>query len=238
MAPRVDPIASDEALPPRAEIVIIGGGIIGTSTALFLAQQGVSTVLVEKGHVAGEQSSRNWGWCRKMVRDPREIAAGYREPAAVAGDEPDGRGRDRVPHLRDHVSRREPGGSDAARSLARLRARVPARHPGRRRRRGGPAAARFGRSPGPARSIPRATARPSRRWRRRRSPRRRGAAVRRSSPSARRAASKPQAGGSRRWSPKRAASPAGRRCWPAARGRGSSAAISASNCRSSRCWVR
>ncbi|MGC2411249.1 MAG: FAD-dependent oxidoreductase, partial [Stellaceae bacterium] len=73
MAPRADPIASDEALPPRAEIVIIGGGIIGTSTALFLAQQGISTVLVEKGHIAGEQSSRNWGWCRKMVRDPREI---------------------------------------------------------------------------------------------------------------------------------------------------------------------
>ena len=30
-------------------------------------------VLCEKGHIAGEQSSRNWGWCRKMVRDPREI---------------------------------------------------------------------------------------------------------------------------------------------------------------------
>jgi glycine/D-amino acid oxidase-like deaminating enzyme len=73
MAPRVDPVASDEALPARADVVIIGGGIIGTSTALFLAQRGVSVVLCEKGHIAGEQSSRNWGWCRKMVRDPREI---------------------------------------------------------------------------------------------------------------------------------------------------------------------
>src|SRR5579862_7537391 len=73
MAPRVDPVASDEALPPRADVVIIGGGIIGTSAALFLAQRGVSVALVEKGHIAGEQSSRNWGWCRKMVRDPREI---------------------------------------------------------------------------------------------------------------------------------------------------------------------
>jgi glycine/D-amino acid oxidase-like deaminating enzyme len=73
MAPRVDPVASDETLPARAEIVIIGGGIIGTSAALFLAQRGVSVALVEKGHIAGEQSSRNWGWCRKMVRDPREI---------------------------------------------------------------------------------------------------------------------------------------------------------------------
>src|SRR6266513_5183300 len=73
MAPRVDPVASDEAFPARADVVIIGGGIIGTSAALFLAQQGVSVVLCEKGHIAGEQSSRNWGWCRKMARDPREL---------------------------------------------------------------------------------------------------------------------------------------------------------------------
>jgi glycine/D-amino acid oxidase-like deaminating enzyme len=30
-------------------------------------------VLCEKGEIAGEQSSRNWGWCRKMGRDPREL---------------------------------------------------------------------------------------------------------------------------------------------------------------------
>jgi glycine/D-amino acid oxidase-like deaminating enzyme len=73
MAPRVDPVRSDEALPARADVVIIGGGIIGTSAALFLAEKGISAVLCEKGHIAGEQSSRNWGWCRKMGRDPREI---------------------------------------------------------------------------------------------------------------------------------------------------------------------
>ncbi|HTQ33193.1 MAG TPA: FAD-binding oxidoreductase [Stellaceae bacterium] len=73
MAPRVDPVASDETLPPRADVVVIGGGIIGTSAALFLAQKGIRVALCEKGHIAGEQSSRNWGWCRKMVRDPREL---------------------------------------------------------------------------------------------------------------------------------------------------------------------
>ena len=73
MAPRVDPVRSDETLPARADVVIIGGGIIGASTALFLAEKGVPTVLCEKGHIAGEQSSRNWGWCRKMGRDPREL---------------------------------------------------------------------------------------------------------------------------------------------------------------------
>jgi glycine/D-amino acid oxidase-like deaminating enzyme len=73
MAPRVDPVRSDDTLPARADVVIIGGGIIGTSAALFLAQKGISVALCEKGHIAGEQSSRNWGWCRKMGRDPREI---------------------------------------------------------------------------------------------------------------------------------------------------------------------
>src|SRR5438270_11869889 len=73
MAPRVDPVPSDEKLPASADVVIVGGGIIGASTALFLAQKGVSVVLCEKGHIAGEQSSRNWGWCRKMARDPREL---------------------------------------------------------------------------------------------------------------------------------------------------------------------
>ena len=73
MAPRVDPVASDETVPARADVVVIGGGIIGVSAALFLAQKGISVALCEKGHIAGEQSSRNWGWCRKMVRDPREL---------------------------------------------------------------------------------------------------------------------------------------------------------------------
>src|ERR1700736_1710820 len=73
VAPRVDPVRSDEVLPARADVVVIGGGIIGASAALFLAQKGVRVVLCEKGHIAGEQSSRNWGWCRKMGRDPREL---------------------------------------------------------------------------------------------------------------------------------------------------------------------
>src|ERR1700680_1392357 len=73
MAPRVDPVQSDPSLPARADVVIVGGGIIGTSTALFLAQKGVSGAWWERGHIAGEQWSRNWGWCRKMVRDPREL---------------------------------------------------------------------------------------------------------------------------------------------------------------------
>ncbi len=40
---------------------------------MFLARQGVSTVVCEKGQFAGEQSSRNWGWVRRMGRDEREL---------------------------------------------------------------------------------------------------------------------------------------------------------------------
>jgi glycine/D-amino acid oxidase-like deaminating enzyme len=73
MAPRVDPVPADATLPARADVVVVGGGIIGVSTALFLARKGVAVVLCEKGQIAAEQSSRNWGWCRKMGRDPREV---------------------------------------------------------------------------------------------------------------------------------------------------------------------
>lgn len=60
-------------LPNSADVVVIGGGVIGVTTALFLARAGVSVVLLEKGRIAGEQSSRNWGWIRVQGRDPAEI---------------------------------------------------------------------------------------------------------------------------------------------------------------------
>jgi glycine/D-amino acid oxidase-like deaminating enzyme len=67
------PVPSDPNLPARTSVAIIGGGIIGTATALELAERGIDVTLIEKGIIAGEQSSRNWGWCRQMGRDPREI---------------------------------------------------------------------------------------------------------------------------------------------------------------------
>ncbi len=67
------PLEPPSAMPAVADVVIIGGGIVGVSAAWFLARSGARTVLCEKGHIAGEQSGRNWGWVRVQGRDTREI---------------------------------------------------------------------------------------------------------------------------------------------------------------------
>ena len=59
--------------PDAVDVVVIGGGVIGVCTAFNLAKQGVRVLLCEKGRVAGEQSSRNWGWIRQLGRDPAEL---------------------------------------------------------------------------------------------------------------------------------------------------------------------
>ncbi|BEP46038.1 NAD(P)/FAD-dependent oxidoreductase [Variovorax sp. V15] len=73
MSPSILRVRSDDKLPEQADAVIIGGGIVGVSTAYFLAQRGLSVVILEKGYIGGEQSSRNWGWCRQQNRDAREL---------------------------------------------------------------------------------------------------------------------------------------------------------------------
>ena len=67
------PIAFSGPLPERVDVVVIGAGIAGTASAYFLAEKGVKVLLCEKGRVAGEQSSRNWGWVRQQGRDWAEL---------------------------------------------------------------------------------------------------------------------------------------------------------------------
>ena len=69
----VKPLIPDSFPTTPTRAVVIGGGIIGVSAALTLAERGIAVTLCEKGEIGGEQSSRNWGWCRQQGRDPREI---------------------------------------------------------------------------------------------------------------------------------------------------------------------
>jgi glycine/D-amino acid oxidase-like deaminating enzyme len=57
----------------EADLLIIGGGIVGCATAYYAARRGVRVVLVEKGEIAMEQSSRAWGYVRKQGRHPAEV---------------------------------------------------------------------------------------------------------------------------------------------------------------------
>lgn len=66
-------IETQTELPETADCVVIGAGIVGTCTAYWLARAGQRVVLLEKGRVGAEQSSRNWGWCRQQNRDAREL---------------------------------------------------------------------------------------------------------------------------------------------------------------------
>ncbi|MCA0274260.1 MAG: FAD-binding oxidoreductase [Proteobacteria bacterium] len=67
------PIRFAAPLPKAADVVVIGGGIIGVMTAWYLAERGEKVVLCEKGRVGAEQSGRNWGWVRQQGRDPSEL---------------------------------------------------------------------------------------------------------------------------------------------------------------------
>lgn len=66
-------IESSPDLPAEADAVVIGAGIAGSFAAYYLAKTGLKVALLEKGIVGGEQSSRNWGWCRQQNRDAREL---------------------------------------------------------------------------------------------------------------------------------------------------------------------
>ena len=68
-----NPASFDHPLPKSCDTVVIGGGVVGVMTALELADKGQKVVLLEKGRIAGEQSSRNWGWIRSQGRDPAEL---------------------------------------------------------------------------------------------------------------------------------------------------------------------
>lgn len=59
--------------PKHADVVIVGAGIMGCAAAYYLAKQGVKAVVLDKSRIAGQQSTRAWGFVRQQGRDPSEM---------------------------------------------------------------------------------------------------------------------------------------------------------------------
>ena len=71
-------------LPERAEVVVVGGGVIGTSAAFHLAEAGVDVLLLERAELASGSTSRAAGGVRAQFSDSLNIALGLRSLEAFA----------------------------------------------------------------------------------------------------------------------------------------------------------
>ncbi|MFM9136126.1 MAG: NAD(P)/FAD-dependent oxidoreductase [bacterium] len=65
-------------LPARADVVIVGGGVMGASTAFHLAEAGVGVLLLERGELSGGSTSRAAGGVRATCSDELNIRLGQR----------------------------------------------------------------------------------------------------------------------------------------------------------------
>ncbi|MEM9333090.1 MAG: FAD-binding oxidoreductase [Pseudomonadota bacterium] len=70
---RSTPVRFRDPLPEQVDVVVVGAGVIGMFAALYLVRSGLKVAVLEKGLVACEQSSRNWGWIRQHGRDRAEL---------------------------------------------------------------------------------------------------------------------------------------------------------------------
>lgn len=57
----------------RADVIIVGGGIMGASSAFFLRERGVSVILLERGLIGQQASGVNFGNTRRMGRPVDEL---------------------------------------------------------------------------------------------------------------------------------------------------------------------
>ena len=65
-------------LPSACDVLIVGGGVMGTSAAFHLAEAGVDVVLVERGELSGGSTSKAAGGVRANFSDELNIMLGKR----------------------------------------------------------------------------------------------------------------------------------------------------------------
>jgi len=74
--------ATRPPLPERAEVVVVGGGVMGTSIAFHLAEAGVHDVVVlEQGVLGSGSSAKPFGGVRATFSDPGNVQLGLRSLA-------------------------------------------------------------------------------------------------------------------------------------------------------------
>lgn len=55
------------------DLIVLGGGIVGCSTALYAARRGMTCLIIERDGIGAAQSGRNLGFVRQQARDFREL---------------------------------------------------------------------------------------------------------------------------------------------------------------------
>jgi sarcosine oxidase subunit beta len=65
----------------KTRVIVIGGGLIGTWTALFLTKRGLDVILIEKGIVGAQSSGVNFGNLRLQGRYPGQYPLSLRSQA-------------------------------------------------------------------------------------------------------------------------------------------------------------
>lgn len=68
----------DAALPASAEVVVVGGGVIGVSAAFHLAEAGVEVLLVDRGPLGAGSTCRSAGGVRAQFSDRVNVELGAR----------------------------------------------------------------------------------------------------------------------------------------------------------------
>jgi sarcosine oxidase subunit beta len=71
-------------LPDRADVVVVGGGVMGASVAFHLAEAGVDVVLLERDGLASGSSGKPVGGVRAQFSDATNVALGVRSLEAFA----------------------------------------------------------------------------------------------------------------------------------------------------------